>query len=53
MEGGSDGYRVALMKHQLTVGPISSLRAMAGLPPFISFSTSCHKHSNENVNKNP
>ena len=34
-------------------GPISSLRAMAGLPPFISFSTSCHKHSNENVNKNP
>ena len=50
MEGGSDGYRVALVRHQLTPGLISSLPAMAELPVFISFSTSCPKHSNENVN---
>ena len=40
MEGGSDGYRVALVKYQLTPELISSLPGTAGLPPFISFSTS-------------
>jgi hypothetical protein len=30
-------------------GLISSSPAMAALQPFISFSTSCHKRSNENV----
>src|SRR4029077_8957922 len=38
--GGSDGERAALVRRQLTPGLISSLPAMAGLPPFISFSTS-------------
>ncbi len=28
------------VRHQLTPGPISSLRRTAGSPPFISFSTS-------------
>src|SRR5437879_7079572 len=37
--GGSDGRRAALVRHQLTPGPTSLLSAMAGLPPFISFST--------------
>jgi hypothetical protein len=36
----SDGYRAALVRRQLTLGLISSLPATAGLPPFISFSTS-------------
>jgi hypothetical protein len=40
MAGGSNGYRAALMRRQLTPGLISSLPGMAGLPPFISFSTS-------------
>src|ERR1700747_525737 len=38
--GGSNGYRAALMRRQLTPGLISSLPGTAGLPPFISFSTS-------------
>jgi hypothetical protein len=40
MAGGSNGYRAALVRRQLTPGLISSLPGMAGLPPFISFSTS-------------
>jgi hypothetical protein len=40
MAGGSNGYRAALVRHQLTPGLISSLCGTAGLPPFISFSTS-------------
>ena len=40
MAGGSNGYRAALMRRQLTPGLISSLHGTAGLPPFISFSTS-------------
>ena len=38
--GGSNGYRAALVRRQLTPGLISSLPGTAGLPPFISFSTS-------------
>src|SRR6266705_3589034 len=37
--GGSNGYRAALVRRQLTPGLISSLPRAAGLPPFISFST--------------
>src|SRR5712692_8034306 len=48
MAGGSDGYRAALVRRQLTPGLISSLPGTAGLPPFISFSTSyrhlCDEH---------
>jgi hypothetical protein len=40
MAGGSNGYRAALVSRQLTPGLISSLPRTAGLPPFISFSTS-------------
>src|SRR6267142_121713 len=40
MVGESAGWRAALASCQLTPGPISSLPAMAGLPPFISSSTS-------------
>src|SRR6266571_1094245 len=40
MAGGSNGYRATLMRRQLTPGLISSLPGTAGLPPFISFSTS-------------
>jgi hypothetical protein len=40
MAAGSNGYRAALVRHQLTPGLISSLPGTAGLPPFISFSTS-------------
>src|SRR6266511_2853651 len=40
MGGGSNGYRAALMRRQRMPGLISSLPATAGLPPFISFSTS-------------
>src|SRR5260370_37271431 len=40
MAGWSAGYRAARVRRQLTPGPISSLRRTAGLPPFISFSTS-------------
>ena len=39
MAGGSNGYRAALVRRQLTPGLISSLPGTAGLPPFISFST--------------
>ena len=35
-----NGYRAALVRRQLTPGLISSLSGTAGLPPFISFSTS-------------
>jgi hypothetical protein len=38
--GGSNGYRALLVRRQLTPGLISSLSGTAGLPPFISFSTS-------------
>src|SRR4029077_11158816 len=38
--GGADWQRGALVRHQLTPGLTSLLPAMAGLPPFISFSTS-------------
>jgi hypothetical protein len=40
MAGGSSGYRVAPVRRPLTPGLISSLSGTAGLPPFISFSTS-------------
>ena len=40
MPGVSNGYRVGLVSRQLTPGLISSLLGTAGLPPFISFSTS-------------
>jgi len=40
MAGGSNGYRALLVRRQLTPGLISSLSGTAGLPPFISFSTS-------------
>ena len=40
MAGGSNRYRAALVRHQLTPGLISSLPGTDGLPPFISFSTS-------------
>jgi hypothetical protein len=40
MADGSNGYRAALVRHQLTPGLISSLPGTAGSPPFISFSTS-------------
>ena len=40
MAAGSNGYRASLMRRQLTPGLISSLPGRAGLPPFISFSTS-------------
>src|SRR5712671_4829386 len=40
MAGWSAGYRAALVKRQPTPGLISSLPGTAGLPPFISFSTS-------------
>jgi hypothetical protein len=41
MAGGSNGYRAVLVRRQLTPGLTSSLPGTAGLPPFISFSTSC------------
>ena len=44
MVDGSDGYRAALVRRQLTPELISSLSGTAGLPPFISFSTSCHEN---------
>src|SRR4029077_15010072 len=40
MAGGSNGYRVALVRRRFTPGLISSLPGTAGLPPFISFLTS-------------
>jgi hypothetical protein len=40
MAGESNGYRAALAMRQPTPGLISSLTGTAGLPPFISFSTS-------------
>ena len=40
MPGGSNGYRAALVRRQLTPGLTSSLPGTAGLPPFICFSTS-------------
>src|SRR5438132_1579722 len=40
MAGGSDGYRAALVRRQLTPGLISSLPGTAGLRAFISSSTS-------------
>src|SRR5713226_3073457 len=40
MAGWSAGYQAVRVKRQLTPGPISSLPGTAGLPPFISFSTS-------------
>jgi hypothetical protein len=40
MAGGSNGYRAALVRRQHTLVLISSLPGTAGLPPFVSFSTS-------------
>src|SRR6266481_4005122 len=40
MAGGSNGYRAILVKRQPTPVLISLLPGTAGLPPFISFSTS-------------
>src|SRR6202521_181056 len=40
MAGWSAGYLAAPVRRQLTPGLISSLPGTAGLPPFISFSTS-------------
>src|SRR5712692_4230787 len=44
MAGGSNGYRVALVRRRFAPGLISSLPGTAVLPPFISFSTSCHEN---------
>jgi SnoaL-like domain len=41
MVGGSHGYRAALAMRQNTPERISSSPGTAGLPPFISSSTSC------------
>src|SRR6266852_3256779 len=43
MAGWSAGYQAARVRRQLTPGLISSLPRAAGLPPFISFSTSYHE----------
>ena len=40
MAGGSNGYRGALVRRQLTPGLVSSSPATGGLPQFIFFSTS-------------
>ena len=40
MAAGSNGYRAGLVRRQLTPELISSLPGTAGLPLFISFSTS-------------
>jgi hypothetical protein len=40
MADGSNGYLAALGRHRSMPVLISSSRAMVGLPPFISFSTS-------------
>ena len=40
MAAESNGYRAALVRHQLTPELISSLPGTAGLPRCISFSTS-------------
>ena len=45
MAAGSNGYRAGLVSRQLTPGLISSLPGTAGLPPFISFSTSYTERS--------
>ena len=45
MAGGSNGYRALPVRRQLTPGLISSLSGTAGLPPFISFSTSYPKRA--------
>src|ERR1700686_2720317 len=45
MAGGSNGYRAALGRRQLTPGLISSLPGTAGSPPFIFFSTSYKEES--------
>ena len=37
MAAGSNGYRVALVRRQLTPGLISSLPGTAGLPPLSLF----------------
>ena len=49
--GASDGYRAALVRHQITPGLISSLPETAGLPPFISFSTSYRELLNSIVRR--
>jgi uncharacterized protein (DUF302 family) len=43
MVGGSNGYQADLVSRPLTQGLISSLPGTAGLPPFISFSTTYPK----------
>jgi hypothetical protein len=55
MAGGSNGYRAALVRRQLTPGLISSLPGTAGLPPFISFSTSyrCRQWLDPLVDRRP
>jgi SnoaL-like domain len=47
MAGGFGGSRAVLVRRQLTPGLISSLPATAGLPPYISFSTSYPELSKE------
>ena len=55
MAGGSNGYRAARLRRQLAPGLISSTPGTAGLPRFISFSTSypetVHREQNENYTK--
>ena len=46
MAAASNGYPAPLEKHWLTPGLISSLSGTAGLPPFISFSTSYSRMPN-------
>ena len=47
MAGRSGGSRAVLVRRQCTLGLISSLPGTAGLPPYISFSTSYPELSKE------
>ena len=51
MAGGSGGSRAVLVRRRRTPGLISSLPGTAGLPPFISFSTSYPERSKRSAHK--